>query len=137
MLLLPTPVRQTVHGNSPELCKRSRPVPQIMIFVFPAFTLSPFSSIASFQVKSLLTQSLSDSAMITWSSAFHWWFVSFQEFIPPPGLTTQTVGPSCATNLLSCLEQASLDVVPDILSGSISYTCTPMQDEDLLEMIAI
>ena len=47
MLLLPTPVRQTAHGNSPEFCKRSRRVPQSMIFVFPAFTLSPFSSIAS------------------------------------------------------------------------------------------
>ena len=45
------------------------PVPQIMIFVFPAFTLSPFSSIASFQVKSLLTHSSSYSAMITRSSA--------------------------------------------------------------------
>ena len=42
MLLLPTPVQQTAHGNSPELCRRSSPVPQIMIFVFPAFTLSPF-----------------------------------------------------------------------------------------------
>ena len=40
MLLLPTPVRQTAHGNSSELCRRSRPVSQIMIFVFPAFTLS-------------------------------------------------------------------------------------------------
>ena len=69
MLLLPTPVRQTAHGNSPELCRRSSPVPQIMIFVFPAFTLSPFSSIASFHTKSLLTHSSSDSAMITRSSA--------------------------------------------------------------------
>ena len=43
MLLLPTPVRQTAHGYSPELCKRSRPVPQIMNFVFPAFTLNPSS----------------------------------------------------------------------------------------------
>ena len=34
MLLLPTSVRQTAHGNSPELCRRSSPVPQIMIFVF-------------------------------------------------------------------------------------------------------
>ena len=49
-----------------------------------------------------------------------------------------TVRPSCATHLLSCLEQSSLDVVPDILSGPISYTCrcTHMQVEDLLEMIA-
>ena len=48
-----------------------------------------------------------------------------------------TVGPSCAT-LLSCLEQACLDVVQDILSGSISYTYryTHMQVEDLLEMTA-
>ena len=44
-----------------ELCRRSRP--QIMIFVFPAFTLSPFSSIASFQVKCLQTHSSSDSGM--------------------------------------------------------------------------
>ena len=55
MLLLPTQVWQTAHGNSPELCRRSRPVPQIMIFVFPAFTPSPFFSTASFQVKNLLT----------------------------------------------------------------------------------
>ena len=34
-----------------------------MIFIFPAFTLSPFSSIASFEVKSLLTHSLSNSLM--------------------------------------------------------------------------
>ena len=54
MLLLPTPVQQTAHGNLHELCRRSRPVPQIMIFVFPVFTLSPFFSIASFQVKNLL-----------------------------------------------------------------------------------
>ena len=40
MLLLPTSVRQKAHGILPELCRRSRPVPQIMIFVFPAFTLS-------------------------------------------------------------------------------------------------
>ena len=46
MLLLSTPVRQTAHGNLPELCRMSRPVPQNMIFIFPAFTLSPFSSIA-------------------------------------------------------------------------------------------
>ena len=69
MLLLPTPVQQTVHGNSPELCRRSSPVLQVMIFVFPAFTFSPFFSIASFQVKSLLTHSSSDSVMITRSSA--------------------------------------------------------------------
>ena len=55
----------TAHGNLPELCKRSSPIPQIMIFVFSAFTLSPFSSSASFQVKSLLTYSSSDSAMVT------------------------------------------------------------------------
>ena len=60
---------KTAHGNSPELCRRSSPVLQIMIFVIPAFTLSPFFSIASFQVKSLLTHSSSDSAMITRSSA--------------------------------------------------------------------
>ena len=61
----------------------------------------------------------------------------FHLLIPPPSFTTLTVGPSCATHLLSCLEQASLDVVPDILSGPISYTCrcTHMQ-VDLLEMIA-
>ena len=65
MLLLPTPVRQRAHGNSPELCRKPRPVPQIMIIVFPAFTLSPFSSIASLQIKSLLTHSSSHSVMIT------------------------------------------------------------------------
>ena len=38
----------------------------------------------------------------------------------------------------SCLEQSSLDVVPDILSVPISYTCrcAHMRVEDLLEMIA-
>ena len=43
-----------------------------------------------------------------------------------------------ATYLFSCLEQSSRDVVPDILSGPISYTCrcAHMQAEDLLEMIA-
>ena len=48
------------------------------------------------------------------------------------------MGPSCATHLLSCLEHSSLDIVPDILSGPISYTCrhAHMQVEDLLEMIA-
>ena len=35
----------------PGLCRRSRPILQLMIFVFPAFILSLFSSIASFQVK--------------------------------------------------------------------------------------
>ena len=41
-------------------------------------------------------------------------------------------------HLLSCLEQASLDVVPDILSGSIGYSCrcTQLPVEDLLEMVA-
>ena len=59
-------------------------------------------------------------------------------FIPPPGFKTPMEGPSCATHLFSCLEQSSLDVVPDILSGSISYTCrrAHMQVEDLLEMTA-
>ena len=62
----------------------------------------------------------------------------FHVLIPPPRFTTPTVGPSCATHLMSCLELASLDVVPEILSGSISYTSrrTHMQVEDLLEMIA-
>ena len=36
----------TVHGYSSELCKGSRPVPQIMIFVFPALTLNLFFSMA-------------------------------------------------------------------------------------------
>ena len=63
MLLLPTPVRQTAHGYSPELCKRSRPVPQIMTFVFPAFTLNPFFSMTSFHIKSLLTHSSRESAI--------------------------------------------------------------------------
>ena len=68
MLLLSTPLRQTAHANSPEFCKRSRPILPIMIVVFPAFALSPFSSIASFQAKCLLTHSSSDSAMITRSN---------------------------------------------------------------------
>ena len=54
----------------PELCKRSRPVPQIMTFVFPAFTLNPFFSMASFHIKSLLTHSSRESAMMTRSSAY-------------------------------------------------------------------
>ena len=70
MLLLPTLVPQTAHGYSPELCKRSRPVPQIMTSVFPAFTLNPFFSMASFHIKSLLTHSSSESAMMTRSSAY-------------------------------------------------------------------
>ena len=65
MLLLSTPVGQTAHGNSPDLCRRSSPVPQIIIFVFPAFNHSPFSFIASSQVKSLLTHYSSNSAIIT------------------------------------------------------------------------
>ena len=58
----------------------------------------------------------------------------FHVFIPPPGFTTPVVGLSCATHHLNCLEQSSLDDVPDILS----YTCrcAHMQVEDLLEMIA-
>ena len=56
-------------GNSPEHCRRSSPIPQIIIFVFRAFTLRPFFSIASLHVKSLLTHSSSDSGMITRSSA--------------------------------------------------------------------
>ena len=68
MLLLPTTVPQPVQENWPELCRRSRPVPQIMIFFFPAFSLSPFSSIASFQVKSLLTHSSSNLVRLAnWS----------------------------------------------------------------------
>ena len=47
----------------------------------------------------------------------------FHMLIPSPDFTTPMVGPSCATHLLSCLEQASLDAVPNTLSGSISYTC--------------
>ena len=70
MLLLPTPVWHIAHGNSPELCRRSSTVPQIMIFVFLAFTLSPFSSIAPFQVKSLLIHSSIDSPMTTRSLAY-------------------------------------------------------------------
>ena len=70
MLLLPTPVRQTAHGYSPELFKRSKHVPQIMTFVFPAFTLNPFFFMASFHIKSLLTYSSRESAMMTRSSAY-------------------------------------------------------------------
>ena len=49
-------------------------------------------------------------------------------FIPPPGLTTPTVGPCCATHLLSCLEKACLEVVPYILSGSIRNTLNYYRD---------
>ena len=70
MLLLPTPVGQTAQGYSAELCKRSRPVTQILTFVFPAFTLNPFFSMASFHIKSLLTHFSRKSAMMTRSSAY-------------------------------------------------------------------
>ena len=62
----------------------------------------------------------------------------FCVLIPPPGFMMPLLGPSCATHLLSCLEQACLDFVPYIPSGSICYNCrhTRMQVEDLLEMIA-
>ena len=53
----------------PELCKRARSVPQFMTFVFPAFTLYPFS-MASFHIKSLLTHSSRESALMTRSSAY-------------------------------------------------------------------
>ena len=69
MLLLPTPVWQTAHGYSPDHCKRSRPVLQIMTFVFPASTLNPFS-MASFHIKSRLTHSSRESAKMTRSSAY-------------------------------------------------------------------
>ena len=46
------------------------PVPQIMTFVFPVFTLNPFFSMASFHIKSLLTHSSSESAMMKRSSAY-------------------------------------------------------------------
>ena len=67
ILLLPTSV-QTAHEYSPELCRRPWPVPQIITVVFPAFTLNPFS-MASIHIKSLLTHSFSESAMMTRSSA--------------------------------------------------------------------
>ena len=54
------------------LCQELEPTAFLVhpvIFIFPAFTLSPFFSIASFQVKSLLIHSSSDSAMLTRSSA--------------------------------------------------------------------
>ena len=50
-------------------CSRSRPVPQIIILVFPAFTLSLFLSIPSFQVSSLRKQFSMKYAIITRSSA--------------------------------------------------------------------
>ena len=55
--------------QGPELCRRSRFVLHIVTFVFPAFTLNPFFSMASFHNKSLLTHSSRESAMITRSSA--------------------------------------------------------------------
>ena len=41
-----------------------------MIFVFPEFTLNPLFSMASFHIKSLLTHSSWESAMMTRSSAY-------------------------------------------------------------------
>ena len=54
----------------------------------------------------------------------------------PPGFKIPMIGLSCVTQL-SCLELSNLDVVTDMLSGSISYTCrcTHMKVEDL-EIIA-
>ena len=73
MLLLPTQVRQTAHGNSSELCRRTRPYHRSKTFLHLLLILSPSlllsKSSASFQVKSLLTHSSSKSAMITRSSA--------------------------------------------------------------------
>ena len=40
--VLLTPEQQTMHGNSPELCKRSRPLPQIMTLFFLHFLLHGF-----------------------------------------------------------------------------------------------
>ena len=48
----------------------ARPVPQIMTFVFPAFTLNPVFSMASFHIRSLLTHSSRESAILTRSSAY-------------------------------------------------------------------
>ena len=49
---------------------RSRPLPQIKTFVFTAFTPNPIFSMASFHIKSLLTHSSRESAMIIGSSAY-------------------------------------------------------------------
>ena len=48
--------------------KWSRPAPQIMTFVFPAFTLNPFFSMASFHINYL--RASRESAMMTRSSAY-------------------------------------------------------------------
>ena len=48
----------------------SKPVLHIMTFVFPAFTLNPFFSMVSFNIKSLLTHYSRESAMMTRSSAY-------------------------------------------------------------------
>ena len=48
---------------------RSRSVAQIMILVLPAFTLSPFLSIPSFQVSSLHTHFSKEAAIMARSSA--------------------------------------------------------------------
>ena len=69
MLLLPTPVRQMADGNSPELCRGPDQYHRSSSSSFLCL-LGPFSSIASFQAMSLLTHSLSDSAMTTRSSAY-------------------------------------------------------------------
>ena len=69
ILLLPTPMRLMAHGNLPELCSRLKPVPHIMILVFPTFTLSLCLSMPSFQVNSLRTHSSMESAVMTRSSA--------------------------------------------------------------------
>ena len=63
-------LRQTAHGYLPEPCKRSRPVPQSTTFVFPAFNLNPYFFVTSFHIKSLLTHSSRESAMMTRSSAY-------------------------------------------------------------------
>ena len=123
MLLLPTPVRQTAHGNLPELCRRSSTIPQIMIFVFPAFTLSPFSSIASFQVKSLLTHSSSDSVMVT----SHW------HRGPPRGPQSRTCM-TCMTRLQAKWWRAAGWVLS---LGNISPFNVPLANTDMSSHIGI
>ena len=56
--------------GTPELCKRSRPVLQIMTVVFPAFTLNPFFSMASFHIKNHITHSSRELEMMTRSSVY-------------------------------------------------------------------
>src|SRR6266536_475633 len=68
--LLPTPLRQMPHGHFPEFSTCPNLILHLMTFVFPIFTLRPFSSIPFFQHLIFSTTFSSDSAIRARSSAY-------------------------------------------------------------------